>query len=87
MRAIASPSAYLRGFFKGGDMGEWSEYFEDFPEEDPANYDELGRFDPDRRLRSENARQRVAYQRLAAVQPTKISGPAPFASMRNQSCK
>lgn len=26
-------------------MGEWSEYFEDFPEEDPANY--VGnRFDP-----------------------------------------
>lgn len=27
-------------------MGEWSEYFNDFPEEDPANYDEKGRFDP-----------------------------------------
>jgi hypothetical protein len=27
-------------------MGEWSDYFEDFPEENPANY--LGsRFDPD----------------------------------------
>ena len=26
-------------------MGEWSEYFEDFPEENPANY--VGsRFDP-----------------------------------------
>lgn len=24
-------------------MGEWSEYFEDFPEEDQANYDERGR--------------------------------------------
>ena len=26
-------------------MGEWSEYFEDFPEEDLANYVD-GRFDP-----------------------------------------
>lgn len=26
-------------------MGEWSEYFEDFPEENPANYIN-GRFDP-----------------------------------------
>ncbi|MCP8688921.1 hypothetical protein [Marinobacterium sedimentorum] len=26
-------------------MGEWSEYFEDFPEENPANY-VGGRFDP-----------------------------------------
>lgn len=27
-------------------MGEWSEYFEDFPEENPANY-VSGRFDPE----------------------------------------
>ena len=26
-------------------MGEWSDYFEDFPEENPANYVD-GRFDP-----------------------------------------
>lgn len=26
-------------------MGEWSEYFEDFPEENPANYVN-GKFDP-----------------------------------------
>ncbi len=25
-------------------MGEWSEYFEDFPEENSANYDERGRY-------------------------------------------
>ena len=25
-------------------MGEWSEYFEDFPEENPAHYDERGKF-------------------------------------------
>ncbi|PRD69040.1 hypothetical protein C6P61_08145 [Malikia spinosa] len=39
-------------------MGEWSEYFEDFPEEDPGNYDEQGRFDPNRRQRDEAERQR-----------------------------
>lgn len=27
-------------------MGEWSDYFEDFPEENPANYAN-GRFDPE----------------------------------------
>ena len=27
-------------------MGEWSEYFEDFPEENPGNWID-GRFDPD----------------------------------------
>lgn len=27
-------------------MGEWSEYFEDFPEENPGNYDRNGRFNP-----------------------------------------
>lgn len=26
-------------------MGEWSDYFEDYPEENPANY-VAGRFDP-----------------------------------------
>jgi hypothetical protein len=26
-------------------MGEWSDYFEDFPEENPANYID-GRYDP-----------------------------------------
>ncbi|WP_445403653.1 hypothetical protein [Acinetobacter vivianii] len=25
-------------------MGEWSEYFEDFPEENPSNYDDNGRY-------------------------------------------
>jgi hypothetical protein len=38
--------------FKEIKMGEWSDYFEDFPEENPANYID-GRFDPvgARRLR------------------------------------
>ncbi len=44
-------------------MGEWSEYFEDFPEENPGNYDERGRF-IDSAQRSELERQRLANQRL-----------------------
>jgi hypothetical protein len=31
---------------KEAKMGEWSEYFEDFPDENPANYVN-GRFDPE----------------------------------------
>jgi hypothetical protein len=27
-------------------MGEWSDYFEDYPEENPANYDERGTYSP-----------------------------------------
>jgi Na+-transporting methylmalonyl-CoA/oxaloacetate decarboxylase gamma subunit len=38
-------------------MGEWSEYFEDFPEENPANYTE-GRFNP-----QEAKEQRQAHQK------------------------
>ena len=45
-------------------MGEWSDYFEDFPQEDPGNYDERGRYDPDRRLRAEAERQRLAHRKL-----------------------
>jgi hypothetical protein len=29
-------------------MGDWSDYFEDYPEENPGNYDKSGRFDPTR---------------------------------------
>lgn len=38
-------------------MGEWSEYFEDFPDENPANYVN-GRFDPEgaRALHRQNAK-------------------------------
>lgn len=32
-------------------MGEWTDHFEDFPDEDPANYDEYGRYDPGRKQR------------------------------------
>ena len=27
-------------------MGDWSDYFEDFPEENPANYDDKEQFNP-----------------------------------------
>ncbi len=54
-------------------MGEWSEYFS---EEDPGNYDEQGRFDPDRRLRSETQRQRLAHERLDAALRTGRSASA-----------
>jgi hypothetical protein len=36
-------------------MGEWSDYFADFPEEDPANYPN-GVFDPHKVLRDEMQR-------------------------------
>lgn len=45
-------------------MGEWSDYFEDFPEENPANYDEHGRYDPNHVLRAEAKRFSIACQRL-----------------------
>lgn len=45
-------------------MGEWSDYFEDFPEENPANYDEHGRYDPNHLLRDETKRRRIANHRL-----------------------
>lgn len=48
-------------------MGEWSEYFEDFPEENPANYDENGRFDPNGVLRREKTQQELANRRLDEV--------------------
>jgi hypothetical protein len=47
---------------QGGKMGEWSDYFEDFPDENPANY--VGeRFDP-----QGAARQREQSAKVAADQ-------------------
>ena len=41
-------------------MAEWSEYFEEFPEENPANYDAEGRpLD-----RAESERLRIANEKL-----------------------
>ena len=41
-------------------MGEWSEYFEDFPEENPANWIN-GKFDPKGAAEQRTAQQRVAH--------------------------
>jgi len=48
-------------------MGEWSEYFEDFPEENSANYVN-GRFDPKgaEALRSAEAKRRQDQGKLDA---------------------
>jgi hypothetical protein len=54
-------------------MGEWSEYFEDFPEENPANYDKRGRYDPDGKLRGEESQQTLAQRRLTEVLATRAS--------------
>lgn len=43
-------------------MGEWSDYFEDFPEENPANYVD-GRYDP-----KGAASLRAQQSRIAAEQ-------------------
>jgi hypothetical protein len=43
-------------------MGEMSDYFEDFPEENPANFDERGQFNPSHREEAE--RLRIANEKL-----------------------
>ncbi len=50
-------------------MGEWSEYFEDFPEENPANY-VGGRFDPAgaKRLAEQAAQRAQVAQDSKALQ-------------------
>jgi hypothetical protein len=54
-------------------MGEWSDYFEDFPEENPANYDKHGRYDPDGKLRAEQKKQELAQRRLDEVLAARAS--------------
>lgn len=54
-------------------MGEWSDYFEDVPEEDPANYDQQGRYDPEGKNRAEQKRQELAQRRLDEVSSTRGS--------------
>lgn len=50
-------------------MGEWSEYFEDFPEENPANWVD-GRYDPAgvARACAAEAQQRAVARESAALQ-------------------
>ncbi len=42
-------------------MGEWSQYFEDFPEEDPANWID-GRFDPKASAEARARKAKVAQE-------------------------
>lgn len=58
-------------------MGEWSDYFEDVPEENPANYDKRGRYDPDGKIRAEEEQQELAQRRLTEVLATRASGKEP----------
>ena len=58
-------------------MGEWSEYFEDYPEENPGNYDESGQFDPNGTLRKERKVQQLAQKRLDEVLLANASATQP----------
>ncbi|KAB7628890.1 hypothetical protein [Stenotrophomonas rhizophila] len=49
-------------------MGEWSDYFEDFPEENPANFVD-GRFDP-KGAAEMHARQMRLTEQQAALDST-----------------
>jgi len=46
-------------------MGDWSDYFEDFPEENPANFVD-GQFDPQgaETRRAQNARLKIEQTKL-----------------------
>ncbi len=60
-------------------MGEWSDHFEEFPEENPANYDKDGRYDTNGLLRKEKEAQELANRKLDDALskkgiPTKSSG-------------
>ena len=62
-------------------MGEFSDYFESFPEENPANYDEQGRFNPNHRADAErmrilNEKADVAWARRP-FEPDKTPPPKP----------
>jgi hypothetical protein len=46
-------------------MGEFSDYFEQFPEENPANQNERGQYDPE--YRAEREKRRIANEKLDAA--------------------
>jgi hypothetical protein len=46
-------------------MGDFSDYFEQFPEENPANHNERGQYDPE--YRAECERLRIASGKLDAA--------------------
>lgn len=57
---------------QGEKMGDWSDYFEDFPEENPANQIEGVYYPPNSREREEKELQialRQANQRLGLRKP------------------
>ena len=58
-------------------MGEWSDYFEDFPEENPGNYDANGNFDPNGVNRREGQLQDFAQKRLDEIMRKKGSSKTP----------
>lgn len=53
-------------------MGDWSDYFEDYPEENPGNYDEYGNYDPKGTLRRERKRQETAQNKLDEILKKKL---------------
>lgn len=58
-------------------MGEFSDYFEDFPEQNPANWNERGQYDP--AYRAERERLRIAQGKLNAAlhRPPPPAGDTP----------
>ncbi|WP_204140902.1 hypothetical protein [Halomicronema sp. CCY15110] len=66
-------------------MGEWSEYFEDFPEENPANY--IGeQFNPEgaRRLRAQKTELQAKLQKEQAALDAEIQAVIDKAKRNNQ---
>jgi hypothetical protein len=49
-------------------MGDWSDYFEDFPEENPANYDDNGRYLDSQQRYERDLIRAVGDNRLSARQ-------------------
>jgi hypothetical protein len=72
-------------------MGEWSDYFEDFPEEDPANRprDDVGdalraRVAREARYSPELLAKMAEKRRLKLAQAAKSGRPAPDASLTKE---
>jgi hypothetical protein len=58
---LVAPAADRPSVIWRKDMGEWSEYFEDFPEENPGNYVD-GKFDPGAASAQRERQQKAASQ-------------------------
>lgn len=68
-------------------MGDWSDYFEQFPEENPGNYDKNGQFDPHGVLRKERVTQQLAQRRLTEVLLAKATATQPVTQVDKGSSK